>query len=84
MIVEINKRKQEFYDIFDKVPKSKLNHLTGNGKITYDVLIMNNLDFWIMSRIRGISAGLSLDCAIIDAIKLIDKIAIEYFQNKNV
>ena len=76
---KVFERKQEFYDIFNKMPKDNLNFMTCSGKISFDGCIENHLNAWTASRINGTSASLAFYGEDHNAIKLIDKIANEYF-----
>jgi len=80
----INKRKQEFYDIFAKQSKEELDSITCKGKLTYDDLIDNHFSCWTMCRIDGISASMSFDYCVIEAVQLLDEIAKEYFNPNRV
>jgi len=76
---KVFEKKEEFYAIFDSTDKDLLNYVS-QGKTTHDELIEEHLKDWTRSRIWGISASLCLDSCILDAIKLIDEIAIDYFK----
>jgi len=73
-------RKQEFYDIFNKMPKDNFDFMTADGRCSLDDCIENHLRAWTASRINGGSASMVFYGEDIDAIKLIDKIAKEYFK----
>ena len=73
-------RKQELYDIFNKMPEDNLNFMTCYGKISFDSCIENHIKAWTVSRIHGISASLAFYGEDVNAIKLIDEIAKEYFK----
>ena len=73
-------RKQEFYDIFNKMPKDLLNFMTCHGKCSFDQCIETHLKAWTASRINGGSASMVFYGEDINAIKLIDEIAQEYFK----
>lgn len=73
-------RKQEFYDIFNKMPKDNFNFMTANGRCTLDDCIENHLKAWTEHRINGDDPCLVFYGEDINAIKLIDKIAKEYFE----
>jgi hypothetical protein len=73
-------RKQEFYDIFNKMPKDNFDFMTANGRCSLDDCIENHLRAWTAGRINGGSASMVLYGEDWDAIKLIDKIAKEYFK----
>lgn len=77
---EIFKHKQEFYDIFNKMPKDNLDFLTCDGKYSLDHCIEMHLRSWTASRINGASASMAFYAEDVNAIKLIDKIAKEYFK----
>ena len=77
---KVFERKQEFYDIFNKMPEDNLNFMTCNGKISFDGCIENHLKAWTASRINGTSASLAFYGEDVNAIKLIDKIAKECFK----
>jgi hypothetical protein len=76
---KVFERKQEFYDIFNGMPKDALNFMTADGGYSLDDCIETHLKAWTASRINGGSASLVFYGEDIDAIKLIDKIANEYF-----
>lgn len=76
---KVFERKQEFYDIFNKMPKDNLTFMTCNWEISFDGCIRNHLDAWAASRINGTSASLAFYAEDVNAIKLIDKIAQQYF-----
>jgi len=77
---KVFERKQEFYDIFNKMPEDNLNFMTCNGEISFDDCIENHLKAWTASRINGTSASLAFYGEDVNAIKLIDKIAKECFK----
>ena len=70
--------KAEFCKIFDKTFEHPLYKDKDN--INYDGLIQSHLNSWITSRIKGASASMAYYDEEIDAIKLIDKLAKEYFK----
>ena len=72
-------RKQEFYDIFNRMPKDNLNFMTCNAEISFDSCIESHLRAWAASRIDGGSASLAFYGEDVNAIKLIDKITKEQF-----
>ena len=76
---KVFERKQEFYDIFNQMPKDNLNFMTCYGKISFEGCIENHIKAWTVSRIHGTSASLAFYGEDVNAIKLIDKIANEYF-----
>jgi hypothetical protein len=77
---KIFEHKQEFYDIFNRMPKDNLNFMTCNAEISFDSCIESHLRAWTASRINGVSASLAFYGEDVNAIKLIDKIAKEYFK----
>lgn len=77
---EVFKRKQEFYDIFNKMPKDNFNFMTANGRCSLDDCIETHLRAWTASRINGGSASMVFYGEDVNAIKLIDEIAKEYFK----
>ena len=77
---KIFERKQEFYDIFNKMPEGDINFMTCNGEISFDDCIENHIRVWVSSRINRVSVSLAFYGEDVNAIKLIDKIAKEYFE----
>jgi len=77
---KVFERKQEFYDIFNKMPEDNLNFMTADGVCSLDDCIDNHIRAWTSSRINGVSASLAFYGEDVDAIKLIDEIAKEYFK----
>lgn len=63
--------KDDFCKIFDEVLEKPIN---------YDGLIKSHLDSWITSRIKGVSSTMASYEDEHKAIKLIDKLAKEYFK----
>lgn len=63
--------KAEFCKIFDKVLEKPIN---------YDGLIKSHLDSWVTSRIKGVRSTMAPYEDEHKAIKLIDKLAKEYFK----
>lgn len=72
-------RKQEFYDIFNEMPKDNLDFITSGGQYSLDYCIETHLRAWTRSRINGTSASMAFYGEDVNAIKLIDKTANEYF-----
>ena len=77
---KIFERKQEFYDIFNKMPKDNFDFMTANGRCSLDDCIDMHLRSWTASRINVTPATLVFYAENVNAIKLIDKIAKEYFK----
>ena len=77
---KVFERKQEFYDIFNKMQKENFNFITAYGRFSLDDCIETHLKAWTTSRINGTSASLAFYGEDVNAIKLIDKIAKEYFK----
>lgn len=71
--------KQEFYDIFNKMPKDNFNFMTAYDRFSLDDCIENHLKAWTASRIYGGDPCMVFYGEDMNAIKLIDKIAKEYF-----
>jgi hypothetical protein len=71
--------KTEFYRIFNEAIKKDGDFITAGGKLNHDELIDNHLRAWVSSRINGVSASLAFYAEEVEAIKLIDKLAKEYF-----
>lgn len=80
---KINQNKHLFYRIFDKQPKETIDFITCNGKMTYDEVLESHLDSWIANRIKGISSSMAFYAEIPEALRLIDDIAKDYFNIKN-
>ena len=74
--------KQEFYDIFNGMPKDALDFMTSNGKVSFDDCIDMHLRSWTANRINGTPATLAFYAEDVHAIKLIDKIAQDFFTNQ--
>lgn len=79
LIIKLNEHKPEFYRIFDAEIQKNGTMISADGKISHDELIKSHLNAWKMSRIDGVSASLAFYCEAPEAIKLIDKLAKEYF-----
>jgi hypothetical protein len=77
---KVFERKQEFYDIFNKMQEENFNFITAYGRFSLDDCIENHLKAWTASRINGGSASMVFYGEDVDAIKLIDKIAQKYFK----
>lgn len=71
--------KTEFYRIFNEAIKRDGDFITAGGQLNYDDLIEMHLKAWVVSRINGASSSLAFYAEEVDAIKLIDKLAKEYF-----
>jgi hypothetical protein len=71
--------KTEFYHIFNEAIKRDGDFITSGGKLSHDDLIDSHLIAWIESRINGGSSSMVFYAEEVEAIKLIDKLAKEYF-----
>ena len=71
--------KTEFYRIFNEAIKKDGDFITAGGKLSHDDLIDSHLRAWVASRINGGSASMVFYAEEVEAIKLIDKLAREYF-----
>ena len=79
LLQELMKHKEEFYYIFDQAIIEDGDDMTHGGKYSYDDLIESHLRAWIASRIHGGSASMVFYLEKPEAIKLIDKLAKNYF-----
>ena len=73
--------KTEFYRIFNDAIKKDGDFITAGNKLSHDDLIESHLRAWVATRINGLSASMVFYAEEVDAIKLIDKLAKEYFTN---
>ena len=71
--------KTEFYRIFNEAIKRDGDFITAGGKLSHDDLLEMHLKAWVVSRINGVSSSLAFYAEEPEAIKLIDKLAKEYF-----
>ena len=71
--------KTDFYRIFNEAIKRDGDFITAGGKLSHDDLIDMHLKAWVVSRINGVSSSLAFYAEEAEAIKLIDKLAKEYF-----
>jgi len=71
--------KTDFYRIFNEAIKKDGDFITAGGKCSHDDLIKSHLRAWVGSRIYGGSASMVFYAEDNEAIKLIDKLAKEYF-----
>lgn len=71
--------KTDFYRIFNEAIKEDGDFITAEGKLSHDDLIESHLEAWVASRINGGSASMVFFAEEVEAIKLIDKLAKEYF-----
>lgn len=72
--------KDKFYKIFDKNIEKEGTFITCNGKLSYDDLINDHLDFWVKTRIDGVSVSMIMYAEDLNAIKLIDELSKDYFK----
>ena len=77
---EVFNSKESFYKIFDRNIEKNGDFITASGNISYDRLIEIHISAWKRSRIDGISASMAFYAEDIEAIKLIDSIAKNYFK----
>ena len=73
LIDKLKENKELFYIIFD----TQNERYEGEG---YDELIDSHLSEWCSSRIMGGSASMSFEISTPNGIKLIDRLADEYFK----
>lgn len=73
--------KKEFYRIFNEAIRKDGDFITAGGRLSNDDLIESHFRMWVANRINGYSASMVFHAEEIEAIKLIDKLAKEYFLN---
>ena len=79
LLQKLIEHKEEFYRIFDEAIEKEGDIVTYHGQVSYNGLIESHLEAWVKSRINGGSASMVFYAEEIKAIKLIDKLAKEYF-----